>query len=47
MADYETVDLEDIAPRSIVLGQRGKYLELIEPQKAFIFYQDVDTGKHS
>jgi len=44
-ADYETIDLEDIAPKSIVLGKRGKWLELVEPRKAFIFYQDLDTGK--
>lgn len=45
--DYEVVDLEDIAPRSIILGQRGKWLELLEPKRAFVFYQDIDTGKSS
>lgn len=43
-SEYEEVDLEDLFPHSIVLGQRGQFLELLEPRKAFIYYQNLRTG---
>jgi hypothetical protein len=44
LSEYEEVDLEDLFPHSIVLGQRGQFLELLEPRKAFIYYQNLRTG---